>query len=128
VLEDEGFEVSCAENGEEALVALEGRAPHAILLDLTMPVMDGWTFRERQRRDAKLADIPTVVISAAYSDARQVSNLEPDAFLAKPFEVGTLTETLQRVCAAAERSHEPAAGATRPTAQAAPAAAARRRR
>jgi CheY-like chemotaxis protein len=102
VLEDEGFEVSCAENGEEALQALEGVPPSAILLDLTMPVMDGWTFRERQRSDAKLADIPTVVISAAYSDARQVSKLEPDAFLAKPFEVGALTETLQRVCAAAD--------------------------
>lgn len=109
VLEDEGFEVSCAQNGEEALQALEGAPPSAILLDLTMPVMDGWTFRERQRSDAKLAGIPTVVISAAYSDSRQVSTLEPDAFLAKPFELAVLTETLQRVCAAPQ---PPAPGAT----------------
>jgi CheY-like chemotaxis protein len=99
VLEEEGFEVSCARNGEEALRALEGSPPSAILLDLTMPVMDGWTFRARQRSDERLAHIPTVVISAAYSDPRSVSTLEPDAFLAKPFEASLLTETLQRLCA-----------------------------
>lgn len=98
VLEEEGFEVSCARNGEEALRALEGSPPSAILLDLTMPVMDGWAFRARQRSDERLAHIPTVVISAAYSDPRSVSILEPDAFLAKPFEVSRLTETLQRIC------------------------------
>jgi CheY-like chemotaxis protein len=100
VLEEEGFEVSCARNGEEALRALQGSPPSAILLDLTMPVMDGWTFRERQRNDERLAHIPTVVISASFSDARSVSALEADAFLSKPFEVSRLTETLQRLCAA----------------------------
>jgi two-component system, OmpR family, response regulator CpxR len=114
VLEDEGYDVSCAQNGADALQALEGTAPSAILLDLTMPVMDGWTFRERQRSDAKLAAIPTVVISAAYSDSRQVSRLAPDAFLAKPFDVGVLTETLQRVCAPpGEPAPQPARGAAR---------------
>lgn len=99
VLEEEGFEVSCARNGEEALRVLQGSPPSAILLDLTMPVMDGWTFRERQRSDERLAHIPTVVISASYSDARSVSALGADAFLSKPFEVSRLTETLQRLCA-----------------------------
>jgi two-component system, OmpR family, response regulator CpxR len=125
VLEEEGFEVSCAQNGEEALVVLEGVPPSAILLDLTMPLMDGWTFRARQRSDAKLADIPTVVISAAYSDARHVSTLEPDAFLAKPFEVGALTETLQRLCAAPQPR---APGATPRAARDGKAAGARPRR
>lgn len=103
VLEDEGYEVSCAGNGEEALRALDGEAPSAIVLDLTMPVMDGWAFRERQREDPRLASIPTVVISAAYSDARAAEVLGADAFLAKPFEVSRLTETLRRLC-------DPAAG------------------
>lgn len=100
VLEEEGYEVSCANNGEEALRALDGPAPNAILLDLTMPVMDGWTFRDRMRSDPRLAGIPTVVISASFTDARSVDGLEATAFLAKPFEVARLTETLQRVCAA----------------------------
>lgn len=97
LLEEEGYEVSCAKDGEEALRALSGAAPDAILLDLTMPVMDGWTFRDVQRGDSRLAAIPTVVISAAYSDPRAVQSLGAEAFLAKPFELSRLTETLQRV-------------------------------
>ncbi len=98
LLEEEGYEVSCANNGEEALHALAGAAPNAILLDLTMPVMDGWTFREVQRSDPRLASIPTVVISAAYSDPRALERLGAEAFLAKPFEVSRLTSTLQEIC------------------------------
>jgi CheY-like chemotaxis protein len=129
VLEDEGFEVSCARNGEEALRALEGSPPSAILLDLTMPVMDGWTFRARQRSDARLASIPTVVISASFSDARSVSALEADAFLSKPFEVSLLTETLQRLCAAPVVEPPPApAPAKRQRARRARAAGTRSRR
>jgi CheY-like chemotaxis protein len=113
VLEEKGYEVSCANNGEEALHALAGAAPNAILLDLTMPVMDGWTFRRLQRSDPRLARIPTVVISAAYSDPRAVEGLGADAFLAKPFEVSRLTATLKALCGAATPAPEsrPARGA-----------------
>lgn len=113
VLEEEGYEVSCARNGEEALHALDGDAPSAIILDLTMPVMDGWAFRERQRCDPRLAGIPTVVITASFSDARAAESLGADAFLAKPFDAMRLTETLQRVCG-------PAADGLRPAAAVAP--------
>ncbi len=123
VLQEEGYEVSCANHGEEALRALEGDAPSAILLDLTMPIMDGWDFRRHQRDDPRLARIPTVVISAAYSDARSVAGLEADAFLPKPFEVSALTETLQRLCGAPS----PAPGRS-PRARASRAAGSRSRR
>lgn len=100
VLEDEGCEVTCARDGQDALRQLaESAAPHAILLDLTMPGMDGWTFRSRQRSDPRLAAIPTVVISAAHaSDAGAVAALAPAAFLSKPFDVGSLIDALKRVC------------------------------
>ncbi len=100
VLQDQGYEVDCATDGQDALRQLEGHAaPSAILLDLTMPGMDGWTFRSRQRSDPRLARIPTVVISAAYgSDPRNVASLAPDAFLSKPFDLGTLIDALKRVC------------------------------
>jgi CheY-like chemotaxis protein len=119
VLQDQGYSVSSATNGEEALEALRGAPPNAILLDLTMPVMDGWTFRRRQQDDPRLAGIPTVLISASYSDARSVASLGAEAFLAKPFEVSNLTETLRQVCGAA--APLPRATATPP----APAAGAR---
>ena len=100
VLEDEGCEVACARDGQEALRQLEAPSkPAAILLDLTMPGMDGWTFRTRQRSDPRIAAIPTVVISAAYeNDSRGVAALQADAFLAKPFDVGSLIDALKRVC------------------------------
>jgi CheY-like chemotaxis protein len=100
VLEEEGYEVVCAGNGEEALAALASPAePSAILLDLTMPVMDGWTFRRRQRSDPRLATIPTVVISANFpNDARAVGALGADAVLSKPFDLDRLVATLDRIC------------------------------
>ena len=100
LLSERGYEVSCAGNGEEALAELASdEAPNAILLDLAMPVMDGWTFRMRQRLDPRLARIPTVVISANVpSDPREVMRLGAAAMLAKPFELDRLVETLRRVC------------------------------
>ncbi len=100
-LEDEGCEVACATDGQDALRQLEGRdaTPAAILLDLTMPVMDGWTFRSHQRSDPRLAAIPTVVISAAYGrDPRNVAELAPAAFLSRPFDLGRLIDALKRIC------------------------------
>jgi CheY-like chemotaxis protein len=100
VLEEVGYEVVCAGDGEQALRALAApAAPNAILLDLAMPVMDGWTFRDRQRRDPRLAAIPTVVISASHaSDPKALDVLHADAVLAKPFDLERLVETLERVC------------------------------
>jgi CheY-like chemotaxis protein len=100
LLAEEGYEVVCAGNGEEALAQLAAPlAPSAILLDLTMPVMDGWTFRRRQRMDPRLAAIPTVVISATLpDDARAGGVLGAAAVLPKPFDAERLVETLQRIC------------------------------
>ncbi len=100
LLEEEGYEVVCATNGEEALAELASpSAPSAILLDLAMPVMDGWAFRRRQRSDPRLAAIPTVVISANLpGDPGGVGRLGADALLSKPFDLDQLVETLQRIC------------------------------
>ena len=61
VLEDEGYGTSCVANGREALDFLRsGKRPCVILLDLMMPVMDGWQFLEEQKRDPALAAIPVL--------------------------------------------------------------------
>jgi CheY-like chemotaxis protein len=61
-----------------------------------MPVMDGWEFRVAQQRDPVLARIPVVIISADHGLERKVSDLEVDGWLAKPFELGALLETVNR--------------------------------
>ena len=65
-LDEAGYRVSPARNGQEALDMLRSGAvqPRVILLDLMMPVMDGWQFREEQLRDPALASIPVVALSA----------------------------------------------------------------
>src|SRR5262245_15369306 len=64
-LEREGFEVEAVENGHLALESLRSRdAPRFILLDMMMPVMDGWSFRRQQRADPQLSSIPVIVVTA----------------------------------------------------------------
>lgn len=82
----EGYDVALAENGLEGLEVLRERSrPHVILLDLLMPVMSGWQFRQEQLADPSLAGIPVVVVSASPpGDAR------PDRYLPKPFSIDAL--------------------------------------
>lgn len=99
VLESEGFKVTCASNGAEALNRLDetDALPGLILLDLMMPVMDGWEFRLAQRRNPRIAEIPVIVLSAGAGMEGRLASLAPDAFLPKPFELEHLLHTVARV-------------------------------
>jgi DNA-binding response OmpR family regulator len=91
LLEEAGFDVSIARNGDEALRQLrEGQAPSVILLDLMMPVMDGWTFRAEQMKDARIAGIPVVLISGAGDAAETARGLAAADLLIKPFKAESL--------------------------------------
>jgi CheY-like chemotaxis protein len=101
LLEEQGYVVVWAANGREALTRLQGgRPPRVILLDLMMPVMDGWEFRTAQQRDPKLARIPVVVISADHALAEKVAQMAVDGYLAKPFELDALLAAVDRYRAA----------------------------
>ena len=92
-LELEGFEVETAANGRQALDCLEaGSKACVIVLDLMMPVMDGWQFRREQCRRDGLARIPVIVVSAAGRD--RISQIDADAYLSKPVD---LEELRQRI-------------------------------
>jgi CheY-like chemotaxis protein len=87
-LEEEGLAVSCCAHGLAALSALRaGLRPDVILLDLMMPVMDGWAFREEQLRDPALASIPVVVLTATHVLGRPI---DARAIVRKPFSVAEL--------------------------------------
>jgi CheY-like chemotaxis protein len=100
VLQGEGFEVTCAANGAEALRRLgDGSAqPGLILLDLMMPVMDGWAFRSAQRQDPRISSIPVVLVSTGAGAEGTIATLAPDAVLPKPFELDRLLELVGRYC------------------------------
>ena len=97
-LRGEGFLVAIAENGREALELLRGGLrPFAIILDLMMPVMDGWDFRNEQLRDPALRDIPVVVITATGFSANTIRAQFGDvALLSKPVPFSELLALLER--------------------------------
>lgn len=99
VLEGDGFRVTQAANGREALDHLRRGLPRVILLDLMMPVMDGWQFRDELQRDPTYASIPVVVMSADAGLERKVARMEAAAVLQKPVTLDRLLETVRRFCA-----------------------------
>jgi len=96
-LESHGFPVRTATNGEEALFALQrSPRPSLIMLDLMMPVMDGWKFRAHQLEDPDLASIPVIVLSARGDADRQGRALGVAGALSKPVDLDRLHEVLDQ--------------------------------
>jgi CheY-like chemotaxis protein len=96
-LELEGFQVELASNGKQALERLSaGVHPCVILLDLMMPVMDGWQFRREQVQDRDLAAIPVIVVSAAGRE--RIAEIDANAYLTKPVDLEQLLESVTQYC------------------------------
>ena len=99
VLRDEGYNVAMAADGREALDCLRRQwRPSLILLDLTMPVMNGWQFRAEQRQDPALSGIPVVVLSAGDHLAEQMGPLGITDYVRKPIELSRLLRLIERYC------------------------------
>jgi two-component system, chemotaxis family, chemotaxis protein CheY len=99
ILQINGYRVQSAGNGREALRQLrQGERPSLILLDLMLPVLSGWRFRQEQLRDPSLAPIRVVVVSAAPDLPQVAASLGAADYLAKPVEPQALVETVRRLC------------------------------
>jgi len=99
LLQEAGYAVTSAADGQEALAALRtAPPPDLILLDLMMPVMDGWEFRRRQRQDSALAAIPVVVISGGETLPHSPSFVDAASYLLKPIDFDVLLATVARHC------------------------------
>ena len=102
VLDDEGYSVTVASNGREGLDRLRspkgGRPPCVILLDLMMPVMDGFEFRAEQLKDRALAGIPVVVLSADGRAKVKAAALGIAEALIKPVDLDEVLAVVTRHC------------------------------
>jgi CheY-like chemotaxis protein len=94
-LERDGYAVEYARNGEEALSLLPAFQPNLLLIDLVMPVLDGWALVERLRRGGLSPRIPLLAVSAA--ERLTARPLEVDATLHKPFAFDELRGVLKRL-------------------------------
>jgi CheY-like chemotaxis protein len=106
ILEDEDYAVSAVANGKEALEILgRGPVPDVILLDVMMPVMDGWHFLSARLNHPVLVEVPIIIISAgneAESEARKVGACQ---VLKKPLHLDDLIRRIEDCHRASQRTH-----------------------
>ena len=88
-----------AANGCEALNHLRTNGhPDLILLDMMMPVMDGWTFREEQRKLPALASIPVLTVTADGDARGKAASIQAAGYIAKPLQIDNLLDEVERIC------------------------------
>jgi CheY-like chemotaxis protein len=97
-LEDEGYQVSTAAHGKEALAILaEGTRPSVVLLDLMMPVMNGWEFLKAFKKEDRFTGIPVVILSA-FADRATIIGGDAISVLRKPINLNALFSVLDEHC------------------------------
>lgn len=96
-LETEGYEVITAENGLDATKALLATPPCLVILDLMMPIMDGWQFLEwKKSQDTPVAELPVIVVSAISTNTKTPDGVK--GFLTKPVSVTHMLDYIQALC------------------------------
>src|SRR5438093_10220027 len=97
LLSGHGYDVVLAQHGREALERLCDHCPDLVLLDLNMPVMDGWQFRAEQRRllEPDLVNIPVLILSGADSADQHAATLDAVGAIEKPFDPDRLLNAVR---------------------------------
>lgn len=95
----EGLEVETARNGQEGVEAALLDPPDCIVLDVMMPVMDGWEAAERLKAEERTRDVPIIFLSARTqdSDLRRGRELGAAAYVTKPFDVADLADLVHEL-------------------------------
>ena len=98
LLSNAGYELIEAESGEEALTAVEAQRPDLILMDIQLPVMDGYEATRRIRSKPELKSIPIIAVTsyALAGDEAKALAIGCNAYIAKPFELATLMNAVKR--------------------------------
>ncbi|MGH9237686.1 MAG: response regulator [Vicinamibacterales bacterium] len=99
VLQSSGYGTGIAANGREALDYLQKNTQtDLILLDMMMPVMDGWQFREEQRKLPSLDSIPVVIVTADGNARGKAKAIQAAGLISKPVTIDGLLDEVERIC------------------------------
>ena len=93
-LRGEGFTVDLAAHGREALDAMRTRRPSTVVLDLMMPIMDGFSFIEACHKEQLCDGVPIVVMSAVQDALKRIAEIPVHACIAKPFDMDDLMRVI----------------------------------
>ena len=96
-LEDSGYQIITAFNGQEALDKIQSQQPDLVLLDLMMPILDGFAVLAQMKADMVLRDIPVIIISAEHDSKSVVKGIKQGAedYLTKPVDADLLIKKLK---------------------------------
>jgi two-component system chemotaxis response regulator CheY len=95
ILEDQGYQVSYGTNGLEGIKSLESIIPDLILMDVMMPIMDGYAFRKEILHNPKWNLIPIIAMSAQEQGETKLADYAITNFINKPFELNNLLEKIR---------------------------------
>ena len=103
-LESRGFEVTETENGAEGFRSIQDEVPECVILDLMMPVMDGFGFLKRVRSIMATKDVPVLILTASEDERNRVRGFQyqADSYMSKPYDLEKLTDEVEKLMAAAE--------------------------
>ena len=94
-----GIDVVVAENGQQALDKMKAEQPAVVLMDMNLPVMDGWTASRKAREDERIRDIPIIALTAHAMEADRLNALEAgcDDYATKPVDFPGLLITIEKL-------------------------------
>ena len=100
-LEDRGFEVSEAENGSEGFLSIQAGLPDCVILDLMMPVMDGFGFLKRVRSIMDTTEVPIIILTASEDERNRVRGFQyhADVYMSKPYDLDKLVVEVEQLLA-----------------------------
>ena len=107
-LKNQGYDVIKAGNGEEGLKALENATVHLAILDIMMPVMDGYELLRRVRNNTATQNVPVILLTALDMDEKRLKGIEQgaDAYITKPFDTQLLIATCRRLIEQREKQRQ----------------------
>ena len=114
LLETSGYTAVEAANGKEALASMRQRRPCVILLDLQMPIMDGWEFRRQQLADPALAEVPVICVTGYY-DSSDIFRSTGVKCFTKPVQLSALLQAIRDVCPGPARAPAAPGGHRKPS-------------